>query len=454
MLIVLLALFASACGGSDGAGSGDDAVSQVADDEDGVNSDDADASDSAEDTVVPPPPLALEISQERDCVHTNTELKGEAGDEAAGDAPLPPAEKPEVGDEYFGDFDELIVTDLIEGSGREAVAGSAVDMQYVGVLATDGTQFDASWDRGGAPFSFTLGTGGVIQGWDDGIEGMKVGGRRVLQIPSALAYGEQDRSEIIVANSDLIFIVDLVSVSAPPEAAPPVPADSLGEVGSLTVVDLVEGQGCTAEIGDIVAVNYVGVDAVDGIEFDSSWGRGDTFQLIVGRSQVIDGWNEGIAGMKVGGERILRIPSDQAYNEGDLVFRVHLEELVEAPAAHQVTFDGDAPGELEITSLTEGTGDGAELGDTVDSNIVVTLHNSGTILQSSWQQGSPAQLVLQEGTMIPGLEEGMTGVKVGELRQISIPTEVAYPDGIPPNSGIEPGDALVFIIEPLRITKG
>ncbi len=199
-------------------------------------------------------------------------------------------------------------------------------------------------------------------------------------------------------------------------------------------------------------MNYVGVSAADGIEFDSSWGRGAPFQLVVGRSQVIDGWNEGIAGMKVGGERILQIPAAQAYDDGDLVFRVHLEELVEGPPAHQVTFDGPSPSETEVTTLVEGEGDGVEVGDIIDTNIVVMLRDSGAILQSSYQNGDPTQLAVAPGGLLPGLEEGVIGTKVGELRQIVIPAEIAYPDGIPEQAGLSEGDSLVFIIEPLRIT--
>ena len=83
---------------------------------------------------------------------------------------------------------ELVIKDIEEGTGPEAKAGDTVAVQYVGVLFKDGKQFDASWDRG-EPFEFALGQGMVIPGWDQGVEGMKVGGRRVLMIPPDLAYG-------------------------------------------------------------------------------------------------------------------------------------------------------------------------------------------------------------------------------------------------------------------------
>jgi len=112
------------------------------------------------------------------------------------------------GDESPG---ALIVNDIVEGKGPEAKSGDRVSMQYVGVLYSDGTEFDASWDRG-EPFDFTLGTGEVIPGWDQGIEGMKVGGRRELVIPPDLAYGAAGQPPTIPPDATLVFIVDLLDI--------------------------------------------------------------------------------------------------------------------------------------------------------------------------------------------------------------------------------------------------
>jgi peptidylprolyl isomerase len=114
---------------------------------------------------------------------------------------------------------KLIVRDLVKGTGPAVVAGEMLTVQYVGVLYKNGKQFDASWD-GGSPFPFTVGVGAVIPGWDQGLIGMHVGGRRQLVIPSALAYGKQARPGVppnvgIPANSALIFDVDLLSAQPP-----------------------------------------------------------------------------------------------------------------------------------------------------------------------------------------------------------------------------------------------
>lgn len=106
---------------------------------------------------------------------------------------------------------KLEIEDLEEGSGPAAKAGDEVTVQYVGVDYKTGKQFDASWDRG-EPFSFVLGNGEVIAGWDQGIEGMKAGGRRQLIIPPNLAYGSQAVGEI-APNSTLVFVVDLLAIN-------------------------------------------------------------------------------------------------------------------------------------------------------------------------------------------------------------------------------------------------
>src|SRR3954468_22562704 len=106
---------------------------------------------------------------------------------------------------------KLVIKDLKRGTGATAKDGRVVTVQYVGVLYKDGKQFDASWDRG-QPFQFQLGAGMVIPGWDQGVVGMKPGGRRELTIPPDLAYGAQGAPPDIPPNATLIFVIDLVSI--------------------------------------------------------------------------------------------------------------------------------------------------------------------------------------------------------------------------------------------------
>lgn len=106
---------------------------------------------------------------------------------------------------------DLVIEDLIEGDGREATAGDTVSAHYVGVAHSTGEEFDSSWNRG-APLDFPLGAGRVIPGWDRGIQGMKVGGRRKLTIPPHLAYGDRGAGAAIKPGETLIFVVDLDDV--------------------------------------------------------------------------------------------------------------------------------------------------------------------------------------------------------------------------------------------------
>ena len=106
---------------------------------------------------------------------------------------------------------ELVISDDVEGDGDEAAAGQQVTVHYVGVSWSTGEEFDASWNRM-EPFRFPLGQGYVIQGWDQGVQGMMVGGRRTLHIPPELGYGAQGAVGVIAPNETLIFVVDLLEV--------------------------------------------------------------------------------------------------------------------------------------------------------------------------------------------------------------------------------------------------
>ena len=106
---------------------------------------------------------------------------------------------------------ELVKTDITVGSGDEAVKGKNVSVHYVGVAWSNGQEFDASWNRGDA-FEFRLGAGQVIQGWDDGVAGMKVGGRRQLTIPPDMGYGSRGAGGVIKGGETLVFVVDLLNV--------------------------------------------------------------------------------------------------------------------------------------------------------------------------------------------------------------------------------------------------
>jgi len=120
-------------------------------------------------------------------------------------------EKPEI--EFPGAEPpaDLVIIDVTEGDGAEATSGSTVSVHYVGVAHSTGEEFDASYNRG-TPLQFRIGVGQVIQGWDEGVEGMKVGGRRQLVIPPHLGYGDRGAGGVIKPGETLIFVVDLLAV--------------------------------------------------------------------------------------------------------------------------------------------------------------------------------------------------------------------------------------------------
>lgn len=120
-------------------------------------------------------------------------------------------EKPEVDFPGGEPPADLVITDIAVGDGAEATSGATVSVHYVGVAFSTGEEFDASWNRG-SPLKFRLGAGQVIAGWDQGVAGMTVGGRRQLTIPPHLAYGDRGAGGVIRPGETLIFVVDLLAV--------------------------------------------------------------------------------------------------------------------------------------------------------------------------------------------------------------------------------------------------
>jgi len=204
----------------------------------------------------------------------------------------------------------LLVEDVITTDGRAVNAGDVVEVHYVGITLSTGVQFDASWDRGQSFFS-PIGVGNLIPGWDIGIVGMTEGSRRLLVIPSDMAYGDRGAGPDIGPGETLVFVVDLLQVV---DSTPPEIPDISDPPTELEIIDVTVGDGELVEAGDVISVHYQG-NLLDGTLFDSSWGRGSPFTTAIGVGQVIQGWDEGMVGMREGGRRILVIPSEMAYGE-------------------------------------------------------------------------------------------------------------------------------------------
>lgn len=205
--------------------------------------------------------------------------------------------------------------DIAVGEGASPVEGSVVVVEYTGWLE-DGTSFDSSYKRP-KPFSFAIAKGQVIPGWDEGVMGMKVGGKRQLKIPGKLGYGARGTPRI-PPNSTLIFDVELLEVKAP-RVAPAAPMDipkgkHVKLPSGLQYYDIQEGTGATPKEGQTVMVDYTGW-LENGEKFDSSLDRAEPIAFPVGTGRVIKGWDEGVGSMMVGGKRQLIIPYELAYGE-------------------------------------------------------------------------------------------------------------------------------------------
>ena len=221
----------------------------------------------------------------------------------------------------------LLKTDTKVGTGPEAQPGDVVEMEYVGTLM-DGKEFDRSK---GTPFRFQIGIGKVIQGWDQGIPGMKAGGERELVIPAALAYGASSPGAGIPANSDLRFTVKLLKIA---ERA--------------KIETLKAGQGEPVKAGDAVEFHYKGT-LPDGKVFDSSYDRGQPLQIEM--RSLIPGMNQGLIGMRPGEKRRVTIPAALAYGATGVPAQDALDASGKLIQAQGSLIPGGSPIVFEIELL-------------------------------------------------------------------------------------------------------
>jgi len=211
---------------------------------------------------------------------------------------------------------ELVITDITDGEGDAAAEGDTVFVFYVGVLSADGSRFDGNFD--GEPFAVTLGQGAVIKGWDEGLLGMKAGGRRQLDIPAELAYGEAGSGDAIPPNSAISFVVDMLAIVPEIDPADEPEISSLQNPELLTelvIEDLVVGDGTVAEPGSTVVVHLIAFRSDTGEKLVSTWSDPSPVNLTLVTDGSLPGIVEGVPGMKVGGRRVLNIPYADAFGD-------------------------------------------------------------------------------------------------------------------------------------------
>ena len=282
-----------------------------------------DGSDGAGDTVSTELASAGSVDGDVDTTAPDTGPVDTSADDAPADTfedvgpPATNPDKPEV-EIPAEPPTELVRTVLEEGTGEPAEAGDTLIVDYVGVRSVDGVEFDNSYDR--EPFPITLGAGGVIAGWDEGLLGSKQGERVQLDIPSDLAYGETARSDVIRENEDLTFVIDVRSVirQADGSEAPTEPGVPLSEgAEESSYEDLVVGEGDTIENGDTALIRYVNFRGDNGVALEANWAD-DPLQIPYDEVQLFPGLYTGMEGMKVGGRRAITIiPEDGFGAEGN-----------------------------------------------------------------------------------------------------------------------------------------
>jgi len=196
---------------------------------------------------------------------------------------------------------KLEIKEVVEGKGPAVQAGDILTVHYTGKLL-DGKVFDSSIGKGAdgkdkKPFQFIIGAGQVIKGWDQGLIGMKAGGKRELTIPSDLAYGDRGAGQDIPPKAALKFDVELVKID---RIATKIVTPGKGEK--------------VAKGGDSCELHYRLTD-VDGKQIDSSYDRKQTFQIVLGQTRLISGFTAGVIGMKQGEKRQITVPSDFGYGD-------------------------------------------------------------------------------------------------------------------------------------------
>ncbi len=330
-------------------------------------------------------------------------------DDAAAAQPAP--QKPEIAKEV-----------LASGEGAVCGKGRAAVVHYTGTL-TDGKKFDSSRDRD-APFTFEVGAGSVIEGWDAVVAQMKVGDRWKVTIPWQMAYGADGRPPAIPPRADLVFDIELLAIVEPTHEV------------------VTPGEGAQLAPGQRIEAHIV-LSIADGATLKDTRAEKAPATLGVGARSGITGLDMMIKRMRVGDHWKIRIPPALAFGAKGQPPRI--------PANADVIADVEILRVLEpqIETLVEGDGAQPEQGQIVVVHYTGTL-TDGTEFDSSRKRGAPFKFPLGAGRVIPGWDITVAKMHVGERVKVTIPWQLAYgARGMPPT--IPAKADLVFDIELLAI---
>ncbi len=352
-----------------------------------------------------------------------------------------------------------------KGKGEKPKPGEKVTVHYEGRLMND-TIFDSSYKRN-EPFTFALGQGQVIKGWDEGIALLNEGDSATLIIPPDLGYGQQNMGTI-PPNSTLKFTVKLVKIQAEVKVEPYNTAgkDTIKTPSGLKCVLVSEKNknGNKPQKGSNVIVHYTGYFE-DGKIFDSSVKRGEPIKFQLGKGMVIKGWDEGLSLLKAGDKARLLIPYQLAYGEAgrspvipakaNLIFDVELVDFTPEVKPEAYNTKGkdtlSTPSGLKYIIVKQGAKDAVK----ASAKKTVSVHytgyfENGDIFDSSIQRGQPISFELGTGKVIKGWDEGIALMKVGDKLRLLIPYQLAYGEqgyagAIPPKSN------LIFDVELISV---
>ena len=313
-------------------------------------------------------------------------------------------------------------------------SGDVISVHYVGTLE-DSTVFDSSYDRD-QPITFEVGAGRVIKGWDEGLTYLNLGDSALFVIPANIAYGERSMGKI-PANATLRFVVKVVDIKKAIKPWNVVGKKRVFLEDSLSYVIIEKGEGESAKYNDMVSMQYSGY-FIDWRKFDSSHDNGDKpFEVILGRHRVIDGWDKGILGMKVGEKRRLYIPYKLAYGENghppippktDLIFDV---ELVNIETINYPVFDLVGKDTVTMDNGVKYIVAKKTDGKKVKPHDVVSIEYIGRftnnrVFDSSFDRGDSLTFEVADQKVIKGLDYGMMEMRIGEEVRFIIPYKLAY----------------------------
>ena len=239
-----------------------------------------------------------------------------------------------------------------------------------------------------------------------------------------------------------------------PEVA--VPASTPTE---LVVTELRAGSGPEAAAGDVVLVNYVGVRGADGTQFDANYGA-DPLPVVLGQGAVIEGWDQGLVGVQAGEQLQLDIPAELAYGDeppgGDIQPGDALSFVLDvlsvgkgspAPATEELPIDDEPVTELVVADPREGEGAELEQGQVAFFDLLLARGDTGEVLQSSWEPDSPARVEFGAEGTAPFLIEGLTGMRVGGRRVLTIPFDQVFEPAQAEELGIPEGTDLIVVAD-------